>query len=186
MQSDHNERRDQIETLLHDPETALRSLSDLKRLLPRRLHLPEPVPNTNAQHLESLTLGQRIADSVAKHMGSWPFIIIQSILLIIWILLNILAFVHHWDPYPFILLNLALSFQAAYAAPIIMMSQNRQAEKDRLEAHNDYLINVRAENEVTAILRHLEYQDALILQVLARMEQHDMQGPSPSIALPHP
>ena len=76
-------------------------------------------------------------------MGSWPFIIVQSIILAIWISLNVIGYMNHWDPYPFILLNLALSFQAAYAAPIIMMSQNRQAAKDRLMAEQDYEINLQ-------------------------------------------
>ncbi len=95
-----------------------------------------------------LTLGQRIADTVAATMGSWRFIIIQSILLTVWIVLNVTAFVQKWDPYPFILLNLALSFQAAYAAPFIMMAQNRQQDIDRKEAENDYRINIKAELEI--------------------------------------
>ena len=70
-------------------------------------------------------LGQRVADRVAAIVGSWRFIIIQTTLLLAWIALNVVAYVQHWDPYPFILLNLVLSFQAAYTAPIIMMSQNR-------------------------------------------------------------
>jgi len=78
-----------------------------------------------------LTAGQRIADAVATTMGSWRFIIIQSTILLLWIALNVTAYVQRWDPYPFILLNLALSFQAAYAAPFIMMSQNRQQDVDR-------------------------------------------------------
>ncbi|MDB5721129.1 MAG: hypothetical protein JWP15_1747, partial [Alphaproteobacteria bacterium] len=90
-----------------------------------------------------LTIGQRIADTVASTMGSWRFIIIQSALLTAWIVLNITAWINHWDPYPFILLNLALSFQAAYAAPFIMMSQNRQQDVDRKQAENDYKINVK-------------------------------------------
>src|SRR6185503_18909939 len=101
-----------------------------------------------AQTPNALTLGQRIADAVAATMGSWRFIIIQSGLLIFWITINITAYVRHWDPYPFILLNLALSFQAAYAAPFIMMSQNRQQDVDRREAANDYRINVKAELEI--------------------------------------
>ena len=94
----------------------------------------------------SLTPGQRIADGVAATMGSWRFIIIQSIFLAVWILLNITELVFRaWDPYPFILLNLMLSFQAAYAAPIIMMSQNRQASKDRLQAELDLNTDLKAE-----------------------------------------
>jgi uncharacterized membrane protein len=95
-----------------------------------------------------LTLGQRIADVVAATMGSWSFIIIQSIFLAIWIVLNITAYVENWDPYPFILLNLALSFQAAYAAPFIMMSQNRQQDVDRMAAEHDHQINIKAELEI--------------------------------------
>jgi len=94
------------------------------------------------------TRGQRIADAVASTMGSWRFIIIQTTLLTAWVALNVTAWVRHWDPYPFILLNLALSFQAAYAAPFIMMSQNRQADVDRRKAEDDYRINAKAELEI--------------------------------------
>lgn len=92
-----------------------------------------------------LTIGQRIADTVASTMGSWTFIIIQSVILMFWIALNVTAYVQQWDPYPFILLNLALSFQAAYAAPFIMMSQNRQQDIDRKSAEDDFKINIKAE-----------------------------------------
>jgi uncharacterized membrane protein len=95
-----------------------------------------------------LTVGQKIADQVAATMGSWRFIIIQSSVLVAWITLNVVAVMHRWDPYPFILLNLALSFQAAYAAPFIMMSQNRQQQIDRKEAADDYRINIKAELEI--------------------------------------
>ncbi len=98
--------------------------------------------------LQQLTVGQRVADQVAVTMGSWWFIIIQSVLLTAWIALNVTAYYERWDPYPFILLNLVLSFQAAYAAPVIMMSQNRQQDIDRREAASDYRINVKAELEI--------------------------------------
>lgn len=107
------------------------------------------------KHSDSLTPGQRIADAVAATMGSWTFIIIQSIILTVWIILNVTAYVRAWDPYPFILLNLALSFQAAYAAPFIMISQNRQAERDRHQADADYATNVAAKEEIEALQRHL-------------------------------
>ena len=103
-----------------------------------------------------LTAGQKIADTVAATMGSWRFIIIQSIILLIWIALNITAYVKQWDPYPFILLNLALSFQAAYAAPFIMMSQNRQQDIDRKQAENDYQINVKAELEIELLHQKID------------------------------
>ena len=103
-----------------------------------------------------LTTGQRIADTVAATMGSWKFIIIQSVILLIWIALNITAFVQQWDPDPFILLNLALSFQAAYAAPFIMMSQNRQQDIDRQSAANDHQINIKAELEIELLHQKID------------------------------
>ena len=105
---------------------------------------------------QDYSLGERIADKVAAGMGSWPFIIIQSCLLTVWIVLNVTAWVFHWDPYPFILLNLALSFQAAYAAPFIMMSQNRQAAVDRREAKNDYNVNIKAELEIELLHQKID------------------------------
>jgi len=103
-----------------------------------------------------LTLGQRVADQVAATMGSWTFIIIQSGILLVWIVLNITAYVAKWDPYPFILLNLALSFQAAYAAPFIMMSQNRQQDIDRREAEDDHKINIKAELEIELLHQKID------------------------------
>jgi len=102
------------------------------------------------------TMGDAIADGVATVMGSWRFIIIQSVLLFIWVLLNVLGWVKAWDPYPFILLNLALSFQAAYAAPIIMMSQNRQAEIDRGKAEKDYEVNLKAALEIELLHQKID------------------------------
>ena len=95
-----------------------------------------------------LRRGQRLADQVAKTIGSWRFILIQSSAIAIWITGNVLVGENAWDPYPFILLNLLLSFQAAYTAPAIMMSQNRQSELDRKHAQTDYEINVKAELEI--------------------------------------
>jgi len=112
--------------------------------------------NANEVDEERLTFGQRIADTVADTMGSWPFIIIQSTILAIWIALNATAWINHWDPYPFILLNLMLSFQAAYAAPFIMMSQYRQASKDRIAAEIDHEVNAKAELEVGLLLKRID------------------------------
>jgi uncharacterized membrane protein len=98
--------------------------------------------------IPTLTRGQRLADQVASTIGSWRFIIFQSTAIFLWILGNALSGTNAWDPYPFILLNLLLSFQAAYTAPAIMMSQNRQSELDRRHAQNDYEINVKAELEI--------------------------------------
>ena len=101
------------------------------------------------------TRGERLADAIAAAVGSWAFILIQTALLLTWLTLNVVAWVRHWDPYPFILLNLALSFQSAYAAPILMISQNRQAKLSERRNHLDLQINMLAEQESTETLRLL-------------------------------
>jgi uncharacterized membrane protein len=114
------------------------SLRDTEARVLEAIQRKRPMRDVNSLHETSLTVGQRIADAVAGTMGSWPFIMVQSALLAVWIVLNVTEIVFRaWDPYPFILLNLMLSFQAAYAAPFIMMSQNRQSAKDRLHAELD-------------------------------------------------
>jgi uncharacterized membrane protein len=137
-----------------------------KPYLPKHFeHHHPPIKNVNEAFEKQLTLGQRASDRIANIVGSWPFIIVQSILLTMWVILNVAAVIRHWDPYPFILMNLVLSTQAAYTAPIIMMSQNRQAERDRLEAHNDYIINQKAEEEIRAVMDHLDTQNEALLQI---------------------
>ena len=110
---------------------------------------------------EKLSFGDRVADMVAKGMGSWKFIIIQTVLVILWMVLNLVGFIFHWDAYPFILLNLLFSTQAAYAAPIIMMSQNRQNIRDRLQAAEDYKTNKDAKleiEELSLLLKSIEVE----------------------------
>ena len=127
-----------------------------------RLRFPEGIVShrnpVNIRHMGvDRTTGERVADGVAARVGSWPFIIVQSILLALWILANTLL-IRDWlggkpfDPYPFILLNLMLSFQAAYTGPVVLMSQNRQAARDRDEAEHDYEVN----REALSLLRDLQ------------------------------
>jgi uncharacterized membrane protein len=141
-----------VEDLKHDLNEAEHQLLAQLRLLRRSLR----AETTAVFGRQDLTLGQRIADAVAAGMGSWRFIIIQTSILLIWIALNVTAYVHKWDPYPFILLNLALSFQAAYAAPFIMMSQNRQQDVDRKEAEKDHNINIKAELEIELLHQKID------------------------------
>ena len=117
------------------------------------------------EHDDDRTAGQRLADSTARVLGSWPFIIGQTVLVVLWIGLNATAVVRRWDPYPFILLNLMFSVQAAYAAPIIMMSQNRQAERDRYQANADFDTNVKAEDEIEDIQAHLHTIEATLERI---------------------
>lgn len=130
--------------------------------------------NSHDIFLSRLDFGQRSADYVANVVGSWRFIIGQSGLIVLWIVINSLAWSQHWDPYPFILMNLVLSMQAALTAPIIMMSQNRQADKDRIESHNDYQINMQAEAEIRNILDFLqenEERSKVILESMTFLQQ---------------
>lgn len=133
---------------LSDDEVAL-----LKELRKKRA---ERRRKRNADAHASRRLGLRVSDAMATGIGSWTFILIQSGLLVLWMIANVAMWVHHWDPYPFILLNLALSFQAAFTAPIIMMSQNRQAERDRAEQQHDFDINIKAELEIEALHQKLD------------------------------
>ena len=113
-------------------------------------HTETPI-NWHAKHRASLSLGGRLADGVAKGMGSWKFIIAQTVLVVLWMGLNVIGFMFHWDVYPFILLNLLFSTQAAYAAPIIMMAQNRQNDRDRAHVEADYKTNKDAKLEIEAL-----------------------------------
>lgn len=101
------------------------------------------------------TFGQRAADNLTEYMGSWGFIISFLIFLFLWMSINIYGWIHTWDPYPFILLNLVLSCLAAIQAPIILMSQNREAQKDRQRSEYDYAVNRKAEKEVELIKTQL-------------------------------
>lgn len=119
----------------------------------------------NIRYVEHRTLGERVADRVAEHVGSWPFIIVQSVILAAWIAYNgwVAVRILHgrpFDPYPFILLNLALSFQAAYTGPVVMMSENRQAARDREMAEHDYRVN-------RAAFDHLLWQNRRLLELCA-------------------
>ena len=105
---------------------------------------------------QKLTFGQKAADALAKWAGSWTFIISFFIFLGLWMTMNLFMWVKQWDPYPFILLNLVLSCLAAVQAPIILMSQNREAQRDRQRAEYDYAVNRKAEKQIEKILSILE------------------------------
>ena len=107
--------------------------------------------------IETLTRGQKVSDKVAQFGGSWRFIILFAIVLTLWIIYNVLAVgKYQFDPYPFILMNLILSTIAALQAPIIMMSQNRTEEKDRMRGENDYLINLKAEIQIRSLQQKMD------------------------------
>jgi uncharacterized membrane protein len=137
---------------------------------------------TNIRHFgDRRTFGERVADGVAASVGSWPFIIIQSILLATWIVANAFL-IRDWlggkpfDPYPFILLNLVLSFQAAYTGPVVMMSQNRQAAKDRDEAERDYEVN----RESFDRLQRIEDKQRQVVELLEELRRSNPPSGQPS------
>jgi len=120
---------------------------------------------------DSRSFGQKLADRVATGMGSWTFIIWQTIIVVIWVILNFVGIIYHWDPYPFILLNLLFSTQAAYAAPIIMMAQNRQNDKDRIQAQKDYQTNIEAKQEIEELQKRLNNIEIEKLDKIIQMLQ---------------
>ncbi len=141
-----------------------------------RLVFPEPFvhkhPSMEIPHEayeRRLTIGQRAAEAVARTVGSWAYIIVQSTLVILWCALNIIAWSSHWDPYPFIFLNLVFSIAGAYTAPLIMMSQNRQDEIDRIDAHNDYMVNQKMEQEIHVVMDHLDAQNRALQSIYERL-----------------
>jgi|TARA_B100002003_G_scaffold249078_1_gene284438 uncharacterized membrane protein len=120
-----------------------------------------------------LSFGQRLADAIAKWGGSWSFLIFLSSFLFLWMTLNVIGFVNHWDPFPFILLNLSLSTLATYQAPIILMAQNRSTERDRHKAERDYAVNRKAEREVENMQSDLdEIKESLREHHLWMKEHH--------------
>jgi uncharacterized membrane protein len=136
----------------------LKHLTQLRQIQPAR-----------SAKLPQSSRGGRFADAVTNTVGSWRFILIQSSLLMLWILLNVMAWGQHWDPYPFILLNLALSFQAAYATPFILMSQNRQSEIDRQRAQQDLDCDIKAEMEIELLHEKLDSLREREIAELTRM-----------------
>ena len=147
------------------------------------------LPAVSDQHLRQAppTRGQRLADAVAATIGSWRVIIFQSTAIVLWITGNVLVGPGAWDPYPFILLNLLLSFQAAYTAPAIMMSQNRQSEQDRHHAENDYEVNVKAELEIELLHEKvdlLKERELLALTAAVKLLAQRIEGLQTQLAQP--
>ena len=188
------DRDDLVDFVNKNPGASLRIIAEMSERLRQTNELMsrQVTRNVLAEEEESLTIGQRIADRVAAFGGSWPFIILFGGIMVLWMGSNILLLRKPFDPYPFILLNLALSTVAALQAPIIMMSQNRQASKDKLLAENDYQVNLKAEMEIEALLRgqaELLARVAYVERMLARRAGVDVldtrpHTPAPLVAAP--
>lgn len=160
---------DILQATLIDAYNAVLSYGLFRGLNLRKLEFPEPFKHDHppVQELSDIgpgpsSQGEKFADWVYENLGSWRFILAQSILVAVWVLLNATAYMQAWDPYPFIFMNLIFSLQSAYTASLILMSQNRQ---DRLKAHNDYLMNIRAEEESKAVLDNFAAQNRALEEI---------------------
>ena len=163
-------RRDYVENLLEDERG---ELNELDRQVINSIELGQIVSRNPSDEIDAkATIGERTADKVAEFGGSWTFIISFSVVLILWITLNVVGLAAQpFDPYPFILLNLVLSCLAAMQAPVIMMSQRRQETKDRLRAENDYRVNLKAELEIRQLHEKIDHQLAHQWEKLAELQQ---------------
>jgi uncharacterized membrane protein len=140
-------------------------------------HEHPPVCNGHILYELQLNFSQRAADWVAQTVGSWNFIIGQTIIFGAWVVINTTGWLYHWDPYPFILMNLTLSLIASYAASIILISQNREDMRDRIESRQHCLVNEKAEEEARVILDHLSAQNhalTVIYETLQKLEAKSM------------
>jgi uncharacterized membrane protein len=145
--------------------------SALKQALHRRKSkVDEHKHVVNVVHHEEATFGEKIADAAAAGIGSWRFLIIQTIAVFLWVTLNIVGLVNHWDPFPFILLNLLFSVQAAYTGPVLLLAGNRQAQKDRLTLEHAAHEADKADRQNVQILRAIEHNTEVTLQILRHVQ----------------
>ena len=144
-----------------------REIEDINRALIRHQHDHPPVRDLNKEADRKLGRPERIGDDFARLIGSWTFVVLQSALALVWLVLNLLSVTNHWDPYPFQLLNLALTLEIAIWLSV--------ADRDRLRAQHDYEVDVKAEDELKALMTHLEVQDEILIQVLHRLDHTDRE-----------
>jgi uncharacterized membrane protein len=179
-----DKKEDDTKTLSGSKQTAgairylgkpLDTLSERERAIFDRLAARRTIStDANQTFDDRLTRGQRLADLVAEFGGSWTFIMIFAVVLAVWIGSNLMAASHAFDPYPFIFLNLILSMLAAVQAPVIMMSQNRHAVKDRIDAAHDYEVNLKAEIEIMALHDKLDEMRSTELKALVEKQQEQI------------
>ncbi len=152
-----------------------REIEDIARTLVRHQHDHPPVRDLNGEADRRTSTAQRVAEDFSRLIGSWTFVVMQMVLTVVWLVLNVLAFTNHWDAYPFQLLNLVLSLEAALWASIALMAVNRLADRDRLRAQHDFEVAVKSEEELKMLMTHLEVQDEVLLQILHRLDRTDRE-----------
>ena len=152
-----------------------REIEDINRALVRHQHDHPPVRDLNKEADRRLGWPERVGQDFVRVVGSWTFVILVAALVVTWIALNVASFTNHWDPYPFQLLTGAVALMALVLASVVLMALNRLAERDRLRAQHDYEVDVKSEDEVKALMTHLEVQDEILIQVLHRLDHTDRE-----------
>ena len=152
-----------------------REIEDIARDLVRHQHDHPPVRDLNREVDRKQTLAERIASDFARLVGSWVFVLAQIGLMVVWVVLNAIGSLAHWDSYPFLLLNLVLSLEAVLWASLVLMALNRMYDRERLRAQHDYELDVKAEEELKALMNHLMHQDEILLQIVNRLDRGDRE-----------
>lgn len=152
-----------------------RGIEDLERLLVRHQHDHPPVRDLNREVDRRATLGQQAADLLARAVGSWPFLAAQAGLAALWLLINGVAIANRWSPTSLLALDLVFAFETVLVVVIALMAFNRSAVRERLRAQADYEMHVKLEEELKALMTHLEVQDEVMLEVVQRLDQHSRQ-----------
>ena len=152
-----------------------REIEDIARDLIKHQHDHPPVRDLNREFDRRLTFTDRVASDFARLVGSWIFVLAQLGLMLVWVILNAVGFLRHWDPYPFLFLNFIFTLEAAIWVSVVLMALNGQADRDRLRAQNEFELNVKAEEEVKALMNHLMHQDEILLQIVNRLDRSDRE-----------
>lgn len=152
-----------------------REIEDIARDLIKHQHDHPPVRDLNREIERRQTFADRVAGDFARLIGSWYFVLVQLGIMVVWLALNGLNLIRPWDPHPFLLLNLILTVEAALWVSIVLMAMNRQADRDRLRAQHEFELNVKAEEELKALMNHLMHQDEILLQIVNRLDRGDRE-----------
>ncbi|HEY6115845.1 MAG TPA: DUF1003 domain-containing protein [Candidatus Dormibacteraeota bacterium] len=152
-----------------------REIEDIARDLIKHQHDHPPVRDLNREVERRQTFSDRVADDFARLVGSWVFVLVQLGIMVIWLGLNAFNLIRPWDRYPFMLLNFVLSLEATVWVSVALMALNRIADRDRLRSQQEYELNVKAEEELKALMNHLMHQDEILLQIVNRLDRGDLE-----------
>ena len=152
-----------------------REIEDIARDLIRHQHDHPPVRDLNREIDRKLTVADRIADDFSRLIGTWIFVAAQLGIMLVWIGLNVSNVIHPWDRYPFLFLNFILGLEVVVWLSVVLMALNRFADRDRLRSQHDYELNVKAEEELKALMNHLMHQDEILLQIVNRLDRGDRE-----------